>query len=70
MKEIMGLLAVAILFSLSNAALAQQPAPDATIVVRQHMFQGPEGAPPPRPDGNFVFLASESFGGKIVKGAP
>jgi hypothetical protein len=33
-------------------------------------FQGPEGAPPPPPDGNFVFLASESFGGKVVKGAP
>ena len=34
------------------------------------MFQGPEGAPPPPPDGNFVFIASESFGGKVVKGAP
>lgn len=71
MKRITGLLAVAILFTLSNAALAQQPAPDTTIVVRQqHMFQGPEGPPPPPPGANFVFLASESFGGKIVKGAP
>ncbi|HKY42019.1 MAG TPA: hypothetical protein VJM50_02930, partial [Pyrinomonadaceae bacterium] len=71
MKTITGLFAVALLLSLANAALAQQPAPDPTIVVRQHLFQGPEGPPPPpRPDGNFVFLASESFGGKIVKGAP
>lgn len=72
MKRITGLLAVAALLSLANAAFAQQPAPDGGVVVRQHMFsfQGPEGAPPPRPDGNFVFLASESFGGKVVKGAP
>jgi len=26
--------------------------------------------PPPPPDGNFLFIASESFGGKVVKGAP
>ena len=72
MKRITGLLAVALLLSLANAALAQQPAPDPTIVVRQHLFQGPEGVPPPppHPDANFVFMASESFGGKIVKGAP
>lgn len=71
MKRITGFLAVALLLSLASAALAQQPAPDATVVVRQHLFQGPEGAPPPPPPGaNFVFMASESFGGKIVKGAP
>ena len=70
MKRLTGLLAVAILLSLSNAALAQQPAPEGAIVLRHRMFQGPEGAPPPPPDGNFVFIASESFGGKVVKGAP
>ncbi|HET8783766.1 MAG TPA: hypothetical protein VFM63_15240 [Pyrinomonadaceae bacterium] len=34
--------------------------------------QGPPGAPlpPPPPDGNFLFIASESFEGKVVKGAP
>ena len=34
--------------------------------------QGPPGAPlpPPPPDGNFLFIASESFEGKLVKGAP
>lgn len=25
---------------------------------------------PPPPDGNFLFMASESFGGRVVKGAP
>ena len=72
MKRITGLFAVALLLSLANSALAQQPAPDGAIVVRQqHVFQGPEGVPPPPPPGaNFVFLASESFGGKVVKGAP
>ena len=34
--------------------------------------QGPPGAPlpPPPPDGNFLFIASEGFEGKLVKGAP
>jgi hypothetical protein len=37
--------------------------------------QQPPGAPgtpplPPRPDGNFMFIASESFEGKVVKNAP
>jgi hypothetical protein len=34
--------------------------------------QGPPGAPPlpPGPDGNFMFIASESFEGKVVKNAP
>ena len=70
MKRITGLLAVALLLALANAALAQQPAPEGAIIMRHRMFQGPEGAPPPPPDPNFVFLASESFGGKVVKGAP
>jgi hypothetical protein len=67
MKRITGFLTVAALLSLANTALAQQPAQDGTLIVKQRMFsfQGPEGAPPPPlPDGNFVFLASESFGGK------
>ena len=69
MKRLTGLLAVATLLSLATVAFAQQPAPEGTIILRQHLFQGHEGAPPP-PDANFVFLASESFGGKVVKGAP
>ena len=70
MRRITGLLAVALLLSLANAALAQQPAPEGAIIMRHRMLQGPEGAPPPPPDANFVFIASESFGGKVVKGAP
>ncbi len=72
MKRITGIAAAAFLLALSTTSFAQQPAPEGTMVIKQRMFsfQGPEGAPPPPPDGNFVFLASESFGGKVVKGAP
>ena len=69
MKRITGLLAA--LFVLTTAAFAQQPqpAPEGNVVIKQRVFQGPEGAPPPL-DRNFVFVASESFSGKVVKGAP
>jgi len=72
MKRIPGFLAAATLLSLAFAtvAFAQQAQPTAEgIVINQRIFQGPEGGPPP-PDANFVFMASESFGGKTVKGAP
>ena len=71
MKRITGLLAVAALFVLTTAAFAQQPqpAPEGNVMIKQRGFQGPEGAPPPL-DRNFVFVASESFSGKVVKGAP
>ena len=69
MKRKTGFVAAAIVLALATTSLAQQPAAEGTIILRQHLFQGPEGAPPP-PDANFVFLASESFGGKVVKGAP
>jgi hypothetical protein len=68
MKRLTGLLAVAVLLSLATTAFAQHP--DGAVILRHRIFQGPEGAPPPPPDSNFVFLASESFGGKVVKGAP
>lgn len=70
MKRITGLFTVATLLLLATVAVAQQPAPEGMVVVKQRVFQGPEGAPPPPPDANFVFVASESFGGKVVKGAP
>ena len=72
MKRLAGILAAAVLLSLTSIAFAQhvQPAPEGTLVIRQQVFQGPEGAPPPPPGADFVFMASESFGGKIVKGAP
>ncbi|HEU4510394.1 MAG TPA: hypothetical protein VFR78_19320 [Pyrinomonadaceae bacterium] len=68
MKRLTGLLATAILLSLATVVAAQHPAPEGTMVIRERVFQGPEGAPPP--DRNVVFVASESFTGKIVKGAP
>ncbi len=70
MKTISGLLfSAALLFAFASIAFAQQPA--GGIVVRQErIVQGPEGGPPPPPDANVVFFATESFGGKVVKGAP
>ena len=72
MKRTSALLAAATLLSLAfvTVAFAQQGQPAAEgIVIKQRIFQGPEGTPPP-PDTNFVFMASESFSGKTVKGAP
>lgn len=64
----------ATLFSLGlvTVVFAQQAPPVAEgVLIKQQIVQGPEGGPPPPPPGaNFVFMASESFGGKIVKGAP
>src|SRR6185295_16325362 len=72
MKRISGLLfGAALLFTFASVVFAQQTA--GGIVVRQErIVQGPEGGPPPPPlpDGNVVFFATESFGGKVVKGAP
>ena len=71
MKRTYGLLFGAALLSIAfaNVAFAQQPGE--AVVIRQHrIVQGPEGGPPPPPDANVVFFATESFGGKVVKGAP
>ena len=72
MKRLPKLLVAATLLSLAFAtvAFAQQPQPTIeSIVIKQRVFQGPEGAPPPH-DRNVMFMASESFDGKTVKGAP
>lgn len=70
MKRTSGLLIAAALLSLAFASIAFAQQPESGIVVRQErIMQGPEGGPPP-PDGNVVFFATESFGGKTVKGAP
>ncbi|HEX6648957.1 MAG TPA: hypothetical protein VF075_05445 [Pyrinomonadaceae bacterium] len=74
MKITIGLLASATLLALTTTAFAQQqqpqqPGPE-SLIIKQRVMQGPEGGPPPPPDANFVFIASESFGGKVVKGAP
>src|ERR1700741_258341 len=72
MKRISGFLIGATLMSLAFASVAfgQQAGPEGNVIIRQRVMQGPEGGPPPPPDANFVFIASESFGGKVVKGAP
>ena len=64
-----GIIGLVIVLTATIVAVAQQPAPEGNIVIRQQVIQGPEGAPPPL-DRNFVFVASESFSGKVVKGAP
>jgi len=71
MKRVSGLLVAVSLLSLAfaTAAFAQQPA-EGGVVIKQRVIQGPEGAPPPPPDANIMFMAQESFGGKTVKGAP
>lgn len=68
MKRLTGILATATLLLLATVVAAQHPAPEGALVIRERVFQGPEGAPPP--DRNVVFVASESFTGKVVKGAP
>ena len=75
MKRVFGILVVASLAvsTLTTLAFAQHPVAETRIMVQQErIFQGPEGGPPPLPPpgANFVFVASESFEGKIVKGAP
>jgi hypothetical protein len=76
MKRILGIVAGATLPVLALATIvsfAQQPQQaEGEVVIKQaHVLQGPEGMPPPPPPGaDFIFMASESFGGKVVKGAP
>src|SRR6185295_3001339 len=69
MKRVSGLLAAAMSLAFAGAAFAQQPA-EGVILRQQRVIQGPEGGPPPPPDANILFVATESFGGKTVKGAP
>jgi hypothetical protein len=75
MTRVLGILVVAsvAVSTLTTLAFAQHPAGETRIMVQgSRIFQGPEGGPPPLPPpgANFVFVASESFDGKIVKGAP
>lgn len=61
--------------AVASVAFAQQPQAAnqrAIEIVQQRIFQGPEGAPmpPPPPGADFVWIATENFSGKTVKGAP
>lgn len=53
-----------------SPSFAQQPAPEGVVIRQERILQGPDGGPPPPLGNNFVFVANESFGGKLVKGAP
>jgi len=68
MKRVSGLLAAVSLLTLAFATVALAQQPDG-VLIKQRIVQGPDGAPPP-PNTNILFMASESFGGKTVKGAP
>lgn len=77
MKRVLGIfVAVSLCASaVASVAFAQQPqsAQERSVVIaQQRIFQGPEGAPmpPPPPGADFVWIATENFSGKIVKGAP
>src|SRR5678815_1539145 len=77
MRRVLGLLVATSLCAsaVASVAFAQQPQAAherAVVIAQQRIFQGPEGAPipPPPPGADFVWIASENFGGKIVKGAP
>src|SRR5690349_17392013 len=76
MKRVLGFLVTAALSvsgftSVVFAQQPQQPPPDGGIVLRQErIFQTPDGPPMPGTRGDFVFIASEGFGGKVVKNAP
>ena len=68
MKRVSGRLAAVSLLTLAFATVALAQQPDG-VLIKQRIVQGPDGAPPP-PNTNILFMASESFGGKTVKGAP
>jgi hypothetical protein len=74
MKRVLGILVAATVTAsgFTSIAFAQQPQTiREEILLRQaRIFQGPEGAPLPPPGADFVFISSENFGGKIIKGAP
>ena len=62
----------AVLATASVAIVAQQPQPATQgVVMKQRVFQTPDGGPPPLPGGDIFFMDQEiNFGGKVVKGAP
>src|SRR5690348_5821680 len=71
-NEMRTLSAILVVLAVAGVTFAQTPQGGSEgVVIRQRMVQGPDGAPPPPlPNGDFLFIASESIGGKVVKGAP
>lgn len=66
-RRLLAVLTMAVSASVTFAQTPQDPT-EGVVIKQTRMVQGPEGAPPP--PGDFIFIASESFGGKVVKGAP
>lgn len=67
MKRVFAVLAL-LVFATAAFAQTQESTREGVMIRQSRVVQGPEGAPVPNAD--FVFIASESFGGKVVKGAP
>lgn len=66
-RRLLAVLTMAVSASVTFAQTPQGTA-EGVVIKQTRMVQGPEGAPPAPND--FIFIASESFGGKVVKGAP
>ncbi len=68
MKRLFAVLAVLVVASVAFGQSQQQTTTE-SVVIKQRIAQGQE-PPPALPDADFMFIATESFGGKVVKGAP
>ena len=68
MKRVIAILAMVVVAGVTALAQTQQSNTEG-VLVKQRIMQGQEGPPPP-PTADFFFIATESFGGKVVKGAP
>jgi hypothetical protein len=68
MKRVLGILVAATVTA--SGFTSPQTIREEILMRQAQIFQGPEGAPLPPPGADFVFISSENFGGKIIKGAP
>jgi hypothetical protein len=68
MKRVFAVLAILAVAGVTALAQQTQSSSDGPVI-RQSRIVQPEG-PRPLPTADFVFISSENFGGKIVKGAP
>ena len=69
MKRVIAILAVVVVAGVTALAQTQQSTTEG-VVLKQRLIQNQEGPPPPPPNADFFFIATENFGGKVVKGAP
>ena len=69
MKRVFAILTVVVVAVVTAFAQTQQSTTEGVVIKQTRIAQGPDGPPPP-PNADFFFIASENFGGKVVKGAP